>query len=107
MKSARALLSAALVCAVAAMALSGCETGRTNKLHAPSEHASDVTTVPHQNAKFSSVAEGIPPVPGSPTGAGANGMQPSNDSEARRSPGSEKGRPTPPRQQEADRFVRQ
>lgn len=107
MKSARALVSAGLLCGLAVFTLSGCETGRVNKLHAPFEHASDVTTVPHQNPKFSTVSDGIPPVPGSPTAAGSNGMQPSNDSEARKSPGAEHGKATPPREQEPDKFIRQ
>jgi hypothetical protein len=107
MKSARALVSAGLFCGLAAYTLSGCETGRVNKLHAPFEHASDVTTVPHQNPQFATVAKGTPPVPGSPTAAGANGLQPSNDSEARKSPGTEKGHSMPPREQEQDKFIRQ
>jgi len=107
MKSAIGFLAACAASTALVCILSGCETGRVNKLHAPSEHLSDVTTVPHQQPRYATASEGIPPVPGSPTGAGADGRQPSNDSEARKSPGSEKGRPTPPRQQDKDRFIRQ
>jgi hypothetical protein len=98
---------AATVLALTTLALAGCETTRGNKLHASFEYASDITTVPHQNAKFASIATGIPPVPGSPTAAGADGMQPSNDSEARVDPGSEKGIPMDPREQPKARFIRQ
>lgn len=93
--------------ALAVFALTGCETGRVNKLHAPFEQISDVTTVPHQNPQYASVSTGIPPVPASPTAAGPDGMQPSNDNEARKSPGSEKGWPSWPRRQPQDRFIRQ
>jgi hypothetical protein len=89
------------------LALTGCETTRGNKLHAPFEHVSDVTTTPHQNPKFASIATGIPPVPGSPTAAGTDGLQPSNDGEARKDPGAEKGIPMYPREQSKDRFIRQ
>lgn len=93
--------------ALAVFTLTGCETGRVNKLHAPFEHVSDVTTVPHQEAKFATVASGIPPVPGSPTAAGYDGRQPSNDSGARKSPGTEKGIASWPRRQPVDKFIRQ
>ena len=45
MRSVVAIVSAGLFC-VAACALSGCETGRANKLHASFESASDVSTTP-------------------------------------------------------------
>lgn len=93
--------------ALALITLTGCETGRVNKLHSPFEHVSDVSTVPHPQAKFVSVSTGIPPVPGSPTAAGPDGRQPSNDSEARKSPGAEKGIPMWPRRQPVDKFIRQ
>ncbi|MGA8528493.1 MAG: hypothetical protein WB622_02195, partial [Acidobacteriaceae bacterium] len=86
---------------------SGCETGRVNKLHAQFESASDVTTTPHPESQYASVSTGIPPVPASPTGAGANGEQPFNDNQARSSPGAEEGTPMAPREQPKDRFVRQ
>lgn len=106
MKAATPVLAAALF-ALTTLALTGCETTRGNKIHAPFERMSDVTTVPHQNLKYASVSTGIPPVPGSPTGAGADGMQPSNDGEARVDPGAEKGIPMDPREQPNDRFIRQ
>lgn len=87
--------------------LAGCETTRVNKLHAPFESLSDVTTVPGPNAQYASISTGIPPVPGSPTAAGADGMQPINDSEARTNPGSEKGIPMAPRMQPQDHFLHQ
>ncbi len=93
--------------ALAVFTLTGCETGRVNKLHAAFEHASDVTTVAHPLPQYATVAEGVPPVPGSPTGAGTDGHQPYNDSEARKSPGSEKGIASWPRRQPVDKFVRQ
>ena len=103
MRSATFVLSAALIC----LALTGCETTRSNKLHARFESVSDITTTPHPNAKYASVATGIPPVPGSPTAAGPDGLQPFNDYEARKSPGSEKGIPMAPRAQPKDKFIRQ
>ena len=106
MKPATALLSATFFC-LCVFALTGCETGRGNKLHARPEAVSDVTTIAHQNPQYASIATGIPPVPGSPTAAGPDGLQPLQDSQARRSPGSEKGRPTPPRKQAPYRFIRQ
>lgn len=93
--------------ALAVFTLTGCETGRVNKLHAGFEHASDVTTIAHPHAEYGSVAKGIPPVPASPTGAGADGHQPNNDSEARKSPGVEKGIASWPRRQPVDKFIRQ
>lgn len=93
--------------ALAVFTLTGCETGRVNKLHAPFEHASDVTTVPHPQPEYATVATGIPPVPGSPTASGPDGLQPPNDNEGRKSPGSEKGMPMWPRRQPVDRFIRQ
>jgi hypothetical protein len=107
MKSAKALLTAGLFCALSATALIGCETGRVNKLHSRFEQISDVSTVPHQNPQFATNAKGIPPVPGSPTASSPEGMQPSNDNEARTVPATEKGKPTPPREQVKDKFIRQ
>jgi hypothetical protein len=106
MRSAPWMASAALL-ALSALVLTGCETTRVNKRHASFESVSDISTTPHPDPHYASVSTGIPPVPGSPTAAGADGVQPLNDDEARHSPGSEKGMPTPPRQQDADRFVRQ
>lgn len=107
MRPANAILSGGLSCALALCLLSGCETGRVNKLHSRFEAASDVSTVPHPQAEFASVATGVPPVPGSPTAAGPDGRQPTNDNEARKSPGTEKGKPMAPRQQPKDNFIRQ
>jgi len=107
MRSAKVLLWAGAVCALASLTLTGCETGRVNKLHSRYDAASDLTTVPHSNPQYASVSNGIPPVPGSPTAAGPDGMQPRNDNQARVSPGSEKGIPMAPRQQPVDRFIRQ
>lgn len=106
MRSVVAFVSAGLFC-VAACALSGCETGRVNKLHASFESVSDVTTTPHPHEQYASVSTGVPPVPDSPTGAGPDGRQPFNDSQARPSPGAEDGTPMAPRQQPVDRFVHQ
>lgn len=107
MRSAKLILTIGVVCAAASLALTGCETGRVNKLHSPGDTVSDVSTTPHPDAQYASVSSGNPPVPGSPTAAGADGTQPMNDSAARRSPGAEEGKPTPPRAQEPDRFLHQ
>lgn len=106
MKPAIPILTAA-VFGLTALALVGCETTRVNKFHAHFESVTDVTTFPHPDAKYASIATGIPPVPGSPTAADSDGMQPFNDSQARIDPGAEKGIPTYPRQQARDRFIRQ
>jgi hypothetical protein len=103
MRSVPAVLFAVLV----GLIVTGCETTRVNKAHAHFEAVSDIATTPHPNPQFASVATGIPPVPGSPTAAGPDGTQPLNDSEARKSPGSEKGWPMAPRQQPKDPFIRQ
>lgn len=107
MHKAKALLSAGVLCALASTLLSGCETGRVNKLHAGFEHTMDITTSPYPNSEYASVAGATVPVPGSPTAAGPDGLQPSRDNEARSSLGTEKGKPTPPRQQVRDPFIRQ
>jgi hypothetical protein len=106
MRSARLYLTVGVICA-ASFALAGCETTRVNKLHAPADMISDVTTVPHPDAQYASIATGNPPVPDSPTAAGPDGLQPVNDSAARKSPGAEEGKETPPREQEPDRFLHQ
>lgn len=106
MRRATAWLSVGVL-ALGALALSGCETGRVNKMHAPFESVTDLTTVPHPNAQYASVDTGNPPVPGSPTAAGPNGLQPLNDSQARSSPGTDQGIDMAPREQPVDRFVRQ
>lgn len=101
------LVAAGLVSALGVVALTGCETTRVNKLHAGFESVSDVTTVPGPNPQYASVVTDIPPVPGSPTGAGPDGMQPVNDNQARKDPGAEKGIPMAPRMQPQGRFIRQ
>ena len=63
MRPASPILAAALF-ALSIFALAGCETTRGNKLHAPFEHMSDITTTPHPNPKYASIATGIPPVRG-------------------------------------------
>jgi hypothetical protein len=69
--------------------------------------ATDVTTIPHPDPQFASVGTGNPPVPGSPTAAGPDGLQPSDDGDARKSPGADEGRATAPREQPQDSFIRQ
>lgn len=106
MRRATALLSVSVL-ALGALILSGCETGRRNKLHARADAVSDPTTVPNPDPQYASVDTGNPPVPGSPTAAGPGGMQPLNDNEARKSPGTEGAVEIAPRQQPVDSFVRQ
>lgn len=100
-------MAVGLAGALGVLILAGCETGRVNKLHAQAEVVSDLTTVPHPNPEYASIATGIPPVPGSPTAAGPDGMQPLNDNQARSGPGSEKGIPMAPRMQPQDKFLHQ
>ena len=68
---------------------------------------SDETTTGKQNPNFVASGEGQPPVPGSPTAAGADGKQPYNSLDARPGLGAEHGMATPPAAQNKDRFVRQ
>ena len=96
-----------LVAATAGFIATGCETGRTNKLHSPALHLSDVTTTGKPDPAYVANGEGIPPVPGSPTAAGANGQQPTDSGWAKPSPGAEHGMAAPPAEQDKDRFVRQ
>ena len=97
---------AVLVVASGLLFITGCETGRTNKDHATWQAVSDETTTGKPEMASAAVT-GQPPVPGSPTAAGADGLQPLNDSEARQSPGAEEGRPTPPNRNVKDAFERQ
>jgi hypothetical protein len=97
----------ALGCAV--LSLAGCETGRTNKVHAEWQKISDVSTTgkPKPSPAIEIKAEkgelkaearrGQPPVPGSPTAAGEDGNQPFDDMDARPSPATERGEAAPPR----------
>lgn len=107
MRSVKVLFAAGALCVLASLVLTGCETGRSNKLHSAYDTVSDVTTVPHPNPEYASIATGNPPVPGSPTAAGPDGLQPTNDNMARKSPGAEDGIDTWPRMQPRDRFLRQ
>jgi hypothetical protein len=102
------LSRAVLVVATAGLLLTaGCETGRTNKSHAAWQHLSDETTTGKPEMAKAWPATGQPPVPGSPTAAGADGLQPPNDFEARSGIGAEEGRPTPFDRQKKDAFERQ
>jgi len=101
------MLASGLIAVAGVLILAGCETGRANKLHSSFESMSDITTVAHPNPQYASIATGVPPVPGSPTGAGPDGMQPFNDSQARKDPGAEKGIPMWPRMQPQDPFLHQ
>lgn len=103
----RKITGLALATAVTATLTTGCETGRDNKRHFHADHISDVSTTGKQNPAFPANPEGLPPVPGSPTAAGANGKQPYNDAEARPSPGVEEGIAAPPNYNHEDAFVRQ
>lgn len=107
MHKGKALLSAGVLCALASTLLSGCETGRVNKLHSRYEHTMDITTSPHPNPEYASVTGAEVPVPASPTASGPDGLQPFRDNQAHKSIGTEKGKPTPPRQQVKDPFIRQ
>jgi hypothetical protein len=98
----------ALIAAAAGLLMiAGCETGRTNKDHATWQAVSDETTTGKPEMANAAPATGQPPVPGSPTAAGVDGLQPLDDSEARQSPGAEEGRATPPNRQDKDAFERQ
>jgi hypothetical protein len=96
-----------LLASAALLLVAGCETGRTNKVHASWQAMSDETTTGKPEMSQSAPATGNPPVPGSPTAAGPDGLQPMNDDEARVPAGSEEGRPMPPREQKKDPFERQ
>lgn len=93
---------------LAVLVLAGCETGRVNKTHAVWEHANDVSTTSYAEYSQSNPTymHGVPPVPGSPTAAGKDGLQPVLDSEARPSPGAEDALPARPERQ-VYRFVAQ
>lgn len=107
MQAFRKIAGLALATAVVATLTTGCETGRGNKRHFHADHMSDVTTTGHPDTALAANAEGLPPVPGSPTAAGSDGKQPYNDAEARRSPGVEGGIAAPPNQHHQDAFQRQ
>ena len=96
-----------LLTAAAGMIATGCETGRTNKIHSRLLYLSDETTTGKPDPAYFANGEGIPPVPGSPTAAGPDGKQPYDGSLARPSPGAEHGMAAPPAEQDKDRFIRQ
>jgi len=96
-----------LIATAAGFFATGCETGRTSKDHSALLHISDETTTGKQDPRYVADGEGIPPVPGSPTAAGADGKQPYNSGWARSSPGSEHGAAAPPAEQKKDPFIRQ
>ncbi|HZU10767.1 MAG TPA: hypothetical protein VFA02_12765 [Pseudacidobacterium sp.] len=101
------LAHATMLAAAALLFVTGCETGRTHKLHATWQAVSDETTTGKPQMASAAPATGQPPVPGSPTAAGVNGLQPSRDDEARPSPGAEEGKPIPFNRQKKDPFERQ
>jgi hypothetical protein len=96
-----------LATAVIATLVTGCETGRGNKRHAGFDHMSDVTTTSHPDSTLAANAEGLPPVPGSPTAAGNDGKEPFNDADARPNPGVEDGFAAAPNRNHATAFQRQ
>ena len=80
--------------------LAGCETGRTNKAHASWQHLSDDTTTSKpESTQALGPGDHQPPVPGSPTAAGADGDQPMDDMEARPRHGNEHGEAAAPHSQ--------
>jgi hypothetical protein len=86
----------------AALLLSGCETGRTNKTHAAWQHLSDDTTTSKPESKQAlGPGDHQPPVPGSPTAAGEDGNQPPDDMQARTRHGNEYGEAAAPHSQPA------
>lgn len=101
------MLAGGVIGILGMLTLIGCETGRANKLHAGFESVSDTTTVPSPSQQYASIGTGMVPVPGSPTAAGPDGLQPLNDNQARKGPGSEKGVPMWPRMQPQDKFLHQ
>ena len=101
------LSGTAFLCVISLLAAAGCETGRTNKAHAPAQATSDLTTTGKPQPGYAADASGQPPVPGSPTAAGPNGQQPMNDSQARKSPGAKEVMASAPRRQPKDSFQHQ
>jgi hypothetical protein len=101
------LVRTTLIAAAGLFLITGCETGRTNKVHSQWQSVSDETTTGKAEMANAAPATGQPPVPGSPTAAGPDGLQPMDDSQARNGPGAEEGRPTPFDEQKKDAFERQ
>ncbi|MFT4111778.1 hypothetical protein [Silvibacterium sp.] len=89
----------------AAVLVAGCETGRTNKQAFAGVR--DDTTTGKQDPALVASGDGQPPVPGSPTAAGADGKQPYDDTQARADLGAEEGKAPPPAAQGKDAFQRQ
>jgi hypothetical protein len=98
---------AMLAVAMVALTATGCETSRVSKRHSLAARVSDVTTTGKQDPNFVASGDGQPPVPGSPTAAGANGKQPYSDANARAGAGAEEGMATPPGRQDKDSFQKQ
>jgi hypothetical protein len=96
-----------LAAGAALLIITGCETSHTNKMHPDVTSISDETTTGKQDPAFIADGKGQPPVPGSPTAAGADGKQPYNDMDARAGKGSEEGIAPPPAEQAKDSFQRQ
>ena len=107
MQAFRKIAGLALATASIAIFASGCETGRDNKRHFDADRISDLTTTSHPDTALAANAEGLPPVPGSPTAAGPDGRQPYNDGDARVSPGADEGIAAAPNQNHAEAFQRQ
>jgi hypothetical protein len=100
-----------LALSVASLLAAGCETGHTNKDHAPWQRTADLTTTgkPQPTAANANAEanKGRPPVPGSPTASAADGTQPFNDDEARIPEGQEEGAPIAASVQPKDQFEHQ
>lgn len=107
MQAFRKISGLALATLVVATLTMGCETGRTNKMHAVSDHINDVTTTGKPDPTLAANPEGQPPVPDSPTAAGDNGKQPFSDANGRPTLGVEKGRAAAPNWNHKDDFKRQ
>jgi hypothetical protein len=101
------LVRAVLIAATGIFFVTGCETTHVNKIHHQWETVADETTVGQSDQSQAAPATGQPPVPGSPTAAGEDGLQPQNDDEARVGPGAEEGRASATSVQPKDPFQRQ
>ena len=98
---------APLACLLLACVLAGCETGRTSKAHAGWQHISDDTTTGKpESTQALTPGDHQPPVPGSPTAAGADGNQPLDDMQARSRHDNEHGEAAAPHEQPADMHAR-
>ncbi|MBT9329450.1 hypothetical protein [Paracidobacterium acidisoli] len=106
MKGRSVVLSGSLL-ALAVLVMTGCETGRTIKLHSPHLLISDVTTVPAPRQPNAQDSVRIPLVPGSPTASLESGIQPIQDRNARHSLGTEGGKSAVPHTNWSNGFIRQ